>query len=369
MNRDRLTKEEFIIKSNLKHNYKYGYEKVEYINNKSKVIITCPVHGDFLQMPKSHYLNGSGCQICYGNNRKTSSDFIENSNIIHNDKYNYNKVVYINNTTKVTITCPEHGDFEQVPKSHLRGFGCKKCSGLEKLTTEEFIRRSNIKHDYKYEYDKSIYTNNQTELLIKCKNHGYFMQLPCNHLSGSGCKSCKIQTMFSTTEDFIRRANIIHNNFYSYELVDYKRRDQLVEIVCKYHGSFLQTPHGHLNGRGCRKCKYSKGEKMIQDILTENEINFKTQIKLEDLKHVGDLRVDFGVFEGERLKYLIEYNGKQHYEFVKYFHLSEQSFIDSKKRDQIKIEYCEKNKIKLYIVKYDEDIEKKIQEILKYEKI
>ena len=369
MNTKRLSKEEFIEKSNLKHNFKYSYDKVKYINNKSKVIITCPIHGDFTQSPKSHYLNGNGCQLCYGNNRNTLSNFIDKSKLVHKNKYTYSKVNYINNITKVTITCLEHGDFEQIPKSHLRGFGCRKCSGLEKLTTGEFIKKSNVKHNFKYKYDKSVYINNQTRIIINCEKHGYFDQLPSNHLNGSGCKKCKIDSMFNTKEYFINKSNIIHNFFYSYDLVNYERNDIPVEIICKEHGSFIQTPHGHLNGRGCSRCRNSKGEKLIEYLLCESNLNYKTQIRMEELKHVGDLRFDFGVYIGENLQYLIEYNGQQHYKFIKYFHVSEQSFIDSNRRDQIKTEYCDKNKIKLYIIRYDDNVEEKIKEILEYEKI
>lgn len=216
MNRQKLTKEEFVEKSNQIHNFKYGYEKVNYINNKIKVI-TCPEHGDFEQVPKSHYLNGNGCQLCYGNNRRTLESFIKIANEKHQNKYSYLNVNYINNLTKVKITCPEHGDFEQVPKSHLKGLGCKKCSGLESLTTDEFISRSNIKHNFRYTYDRSVYINNQTPIEIKCNKHGYFKQLPPNHYSnGYGCKKCKIESMFNTRENFIKKSKIIHKDSYSY---------------------------------------------------------------------------------------------------------------------------------------------------------
>ncbi len=54
-------------------------------------------------------------------------EFIEKANIVHNNKFDYSKVEYVNNHTKVCIICPEHGEFWQTPKLHLRGDGCKKC--------------------------------------------------------------------------------------------------------------------------------------------------------------------------------------------------------------------------------------------------
>lgn len=298
----------------------------------------------------------------------TVEEFITRSKIKHNNKYTYSKVNYINSLTRVVITCPEHGDYGQIPKSHMNGFGCKKCSGLDCLTTNEFIRISNIKHKNKYKYDKSIYVNNKTQIEVKCDEHGYFKQLPANHyLKGYGCKSCKIKAMFKTKDDFIKRANIIHKNLYSYELVKYDRNDVEVEIICKDHGVFMQTPHSHLNGRGCSKCKKSKGEKTIESILNKYKIDYRTQIKFKDLKYINNLRFDFGIYKGDELKCLIEHNGKQHYEFVEYFHISEKSFLDYKERDRIKIKYCDNNNIKLYIINFNDNIEEKIFEIIKNE--
>lgn len=60
--------------------------------------------------------------------QKNISDFIKDATNVHGSKYDYSKVNYINNHTKVIITCRKHGDFEQTPNSHLNGRGCQKCS-------------------------------------------------------------------------------------------------------------------------------------------------------------------------------------------------------------------------------------------------
>lgn len=52
----------------------------------------------------------------------TTKEFIEKAKQIHDDKYYYTKIMYVNSRTKVVITCPEHGDFEQLPSSHLQGY-------------------------------------------------------------------------------------------------------------------------------------------------------------------------------------------------------------------------------------------------------
>ena len=58
----------------------------------------------------------------------TTEEFIKKAREVHGDKYDYSKVEYVNSKEKVTIICPEHGEFMQVPSMHLRGHGCAKCS-------------------------------------------------------------------------------------------------------------------------------------------------------------------------------------------------------------------------------------------------
>jgi hypothetical protein len=128
----KLTTEEFIIKAKCVHGDKYDYSKVEYINNHTKMIIICPEHGEFLQTSE-HHLNSFGCKECTYNKKKlTTDEFIQKAKLIHSDKYDYSKVNYINNHTKVIIICPVHSDFEQQPTNHLLGKGCSKCVGKNK---------------------------------------------------------------------------------------------------------------------------------------------------------------------------------------------------------------------------------------------
>lgn len=58
--------------------------------------------------------------------RKTTKEFIEEAKMVHGNKYDYSKVVYVNNNTKVEIICPEHGSFFQRPNDHLKKNGCPK---------------------------------------------------------------------------------------------------------------------------------------------------------------------------------------------------------------------------------------------------
>lgn len=128
---NKTTQEEFISKAREVHGDKYDYSKVEYKGNKNKVCIICPEHGEFWQLPSSH-LKGAGCPNCSGNKKYTTKEFIEKARKIHGDKYDYSKVEYVNSETKVCIICPEHGEFWQKPARHLMGQGCPNCWHIKK---------------------------------------------------------------------------------------------------------------------------------------------------------------------------------------------------------------------------------------------
>jgi hypothetical protein len=104
----KLTTEEFIEKAKAVHGDRYGYDKVEYVHSKSKVTIICPKHGDFKQTSNNH-LTGKGCRTCSGLEPLTTATFIEKSKAVHGDTYGYDKVEYVNSHTKVLITCLEPG--------------------------------------------------------------------------------------------------------------------------------------------------------------------------------------------------------------------------------------------------------------------
>lgn len=123
--------------------------------------------------------------------RKSREDFINQSNEIHNNKYNYDLVVYVRNEDYVIIECKEHGYFLQSPKTHIKGRGCKKCGGEKRrLTTETFIEKANTVHSNKYDYSESVYVLKKIKVKIICPIHGVFTQSPSDHLNGSGCQEC-----------------------------------------------------------------------------------------------------------------------------------------------------------------------------------
>lgn len=191
--------------------------------------------------------------------RTTLAGFIEKAKLVHEDKYDYSKVNYVNNSTKVTIICPTHGEFDQRPDDHtLRKAGCKTCGAESRrlkrvLNTKEFITRAINVHGEGYNYDKTKYIDDRTKVLIICPEHGEFSQKPGDHVrSAQGCPKCAGKDV--TTEEFTEKAISVHGEKYTYEKVNYINNHVKVVITCPEHGDFQQTPNNHLSGSGCYLC-------------------------------------------------------------------------------------------------------------------
>lgn len=193
------TLEEFIKKSNIAHNFKYNYDKSIYINKQTKVIVTCPEHGDFEVTPGAHYILKSGCPECAKISRsKTKSKglekFLKECKNIYGDYYDLSKVNYVNNYTNIEIICPIHGSFFKHPRSFIeRREGCNECNIIARQLKykKQFIEASKKVHNNKYTYDNNNYVNFYTPCIITCPIHGDFKQRPINHLSNeSGCPEC-----------------------------------------------------------------------------------------------------------------------------------------------------------------------------------
>ena len=228
----------FINKANIVHMNKYDYSLVNYIYSYEKVKIICPIHGIFEQTPNNHLRSGClKCSIEDKKNKFKSIFFIEKANEIHKHKYDYSLVNYINNKTKVKIICPIHGEFEQTPNNHLRSGGCNKCFGVHKLNTSEFIEKANQIHKNKYNYSLVDYVNSKTKVTITCPIHGDFEQIPNSHLNGDGCLRCS-NNYSPNTNEWIDKAKLTHNNKYDYSLVDYGNSKNKVKITCPIHGDF-----------------------------------------------------------------------------------------------------------------------------------
>jgi len=245
------------------HGGKYDYSKVVYKGDNLDVTIICPEHGAFRQKAGGHK-GGSGCSKCARRYQPTTDEWVEKAKEVHGDKYDYSNVVYKRNESKVTIICPEHGEFKQTPAGHTVGKGCRKCginrTGVAKiLTIDEWVEKAKEVHGDKYDYNNVVYKRGHSKVIIICPEHGEFEQTPTAHAAGRGCRNCGIEAATKattkTTEQFIEKAKEVHGDKYDYSKVVYKNTDDKVTIICPEHGEFEQTPNGHTNKKGgCRKC-------------------------------------------------------------------------------------------------------------------
>lgn len=217
----RVTTEEFISRSNLVHSNRYDYKDVVINNVEEKIKIICPIHGSFFQRPASH-LKGFGCNKCGREStgrqlKMTQKEFVDLGTKLHGGKYDYSFVTYLNALTKVTISCPRHGPFEQIPSAHIRGTGCPHCgteraASLKLKTTQQFIDEARLAHGDKYDYSQSRYEGSHQKVEISCVIHGKFYQNAMNHITGTGCPGCA-QSGFDQTKPGILYYLAVTDNF------------------------------------------------------------------------------------------------------------------------------------------------------------
>ena len=266
----RLNKELFIEKARAIHGNKYDYSKVEYINNKKPVCIICPEHGEFWQTPHGH-LKGYGCNLCGNGIRFTTEEYIHKAHTVHGDKYDYSKCVYIGALKKVCIICPKHGEFWQEASSHIRGCGCPMCDKTMKHTLDSFITSSRKVHGNKYDYSKVEYINNKTKVCIICPEHGEFWQSPKHHLAGNGCPVCKDSKLEQTLReefikneiDFIEKCTSSTLPWLGKQHLDFYIPDYSIAIECQgiqhfKENNFFRTTLEHIQELDMKKLNLCK---------------------------------------------------------------------------------------------------------------
>jgi len=220
--------EKFIHQANNVHSNKYNYSQIDYKNARTKVELVCSEHGSFFVTPDNHIRLKTGCPTCKGGVKLTTQSFIDKANIIHQNKYTYTDCNYVNNRTPVIITCPIHGIFIQKPADHINGCGCPDCGLLNikksKLdNNESFINKAVLKHGSKYDYSDVVYINTNTKIKIICKDHGPFEQRPNDHVKGIGCPNCKLSKGEEKIKNFLDNNSIIYTQQKRFPECRYKK--------------------------------------------------------------------------------------------------------------------------------------------------
>ncbi len=275
--RGRFGKEEFIAICEEIHKKKYDYSKVEFENLKGLITLDCKEHGEFQVLAFKHK-KGAGCQKCRGpiNRIKDKAKVIADFNLVHDNKYNYEKMIYKGSKIPIIVKCSSHGEFYVVPNSHLAGAGCPRCTNRG-LTREQVITRFRQVHGLKYDYSKVIYVKSIIPVTIICRNHGQFEQMPDNHWSGTGCPICARENSSETLKklslkSIIPMPKVIesfkekHGNLYDYSLINdtnYKTLESIVPIRCNLHGVFYKQAQAHKKGRGCPECAKRRKDQSV----------------------------------------------------------------------------------------------------------
>ena len=376
----RKTNEDFITESKMIHGDKYIYDKVKYINAHTKVEIFCITCDKYFWQIARDHSKGKGCVICgikkrTIGSRLTQEEFLKRAKELHGEKYDYSEFVYETAIIKGTIKCNTCNNvFKQDAHHHIgiKKAGCPKC-GIKKVTDitrktlEKFIEESKEIHGDKYNYDKVVYVNHATCVEIYCnKCNVLFQQIPAVHLSGCGCKICSDETnglkSRLTQEEFLKRVNKIHGDKYNYDKTVYIVSNIKISVLCLGCKTYFEIlASHHLNGNGCSRCKFSKGEIAIDKYLKKLELDYEPQKSFPGCRHINLLKFDFYV---SKYNLCIEYDGELHYHAYKHFG-GEEKLKVRQLRDKIKNDYCEKNKINLLRIKYDENIVDKLNSYFK----
>lgn len=191
----------------------------------------------------------------------TTTEFINKSSIIHNNKYTYGSTIFTKTSEKTIITCPTHGDFYQVANSHLRGHGCKKCSDSTnhnmELHKQTFLSKVTDKFP-ELDLSSIVWISTTTPIEVQCPIHGPFTIGP-NALLHKNCKGCpqcvKKQKAIENAIAFKTKAQQVHGDIYDYSLITHiVNMNNTIPIICKLHGVFNQTASNHLKGSKCHTC-------------------------------------------------------------------------------------------------------------------
>lgn len=282
----KITTKDFIKKSNIIHGYKYNYSLCNYKAHNVKVKLICPNHGKFEVTPNNHISNKRGCQKCgYESTSKKNSinksEFVKKANTIHNNKYDYSLFKYKKSIDKSIIICPYHGKFEQDAHNHLAGKGCNMCAGNKKLTTETFIKKSKSSHGDIYDYSKSNYINATKKVIITCKKHGDFEQLPRKHMyEKNGCPICSESKGEKEIRIFLKNNNIQYE--YQKKFSDCKYKTTLpfdfyipkYNMCIEYNGEQHYKPINHWGGENKLK-EIKERDKIKAEYCKKNNIQLK----------------------------------------------------------------------------------------------
>ena len=349
--------EEFLNKVKSCNHNNIDYSLFRYGGNNKKGVCRCGVCGYVWETVPMSLFKNHGCPECAKmkkslNLTNTTDGVIKKFRETHGDRYDYSKVIYINDKTKVEIVCKEHGSFWQTPSSHIQGRGCPKCSGGINLTQEEFEERMSKKYK-DIDFSEFKYVNAFTPGKCKCKICSNVWETTYSSLIHAivGCPECATNSRklkrTDTLELFIKKYKEKYpENNYDFSKSEYVNSLTKFNVVCKKHGEFSVRPNQLMSGCGCPRCNDSKLEKLIREKLTQLGIYFiqggyYDWIVNPDTKH--KMTLDFYI---PNKKIAIECQGVQHFAPIDIFG-GEMTLKENIFKDTFKKEACVNNGVEL----------------------
>jgi len=289
----------------------------------------------------------------------TLSEIRKRTYKIHSNKYIIPDQIYVDSFTKIKIICKIHGDFYMESRHLLNGHGCKKCSGCEKLTIDKIREKCYEIHGYNIIICDQEYINAKTKIKIICKYHpsdNILIYIDNLLNKKRGCPICSKRQKLNIGK-IRKRCDIIHiNKGYIIPEQNYINNCIKIDVICPIHSVWKTRPSNLLKGHGCPKCKTSKGEIKIENILKEKNINYISQKKFNDCINKKKLPFDFYLPD---YNICIEFDGEQHFKPFR-FEKNNERLNKTIRNDNLKNQYCDKNNIKLIRIKYNEDINEKM---------
>lgn len=372
----RLTAEDFVEKAKARHGkVRYDYSRVEYRRSHDKVAIGCNECGVVFEQMARNHIQGRGCLRCGGTLKLTTTEFIKRAEACHGKgRYGYGQVDYRSSKSSVTIICNKCDDvFKQTANSHIRGYGCPKCSIRERSRDPNDLisEFKEIHGENRYGYEKVVerFQSVDHTVPIWCRVcREFFLQTPTNHLKGHGCPKCGDQAAANARrrdpDEVIAAFKKVHGSKYGYKKTAkyYKDTQTKAPIWCRRCKTyFYQRPCNHLQGSGCPTCFSSKGEYKVNQWLKQHAVVFIREWMGHDC-HITYMPLRFDFYLPQECPILIEFDGVHHFEPVIYFNggdkkRAEANFKSIRKHDKFKNRWAKKNGFVMIRIRYDEDIE------------
>tara|TARA_B100001057_G_scaffold463613_1_gene517771 strand:+ start:14173 stop:15285 length:1113 start_codon:yes stop_codon:yes gene_type:complete len=356
--------------------------------------------------------------------KRREKEFYDKMKEMYNDSLDFSESKYLGSKKPIKVRCMEHGEYITKPCYLVRGSkGCLACSG--KFTKDDFIKLAKEQHGDRYLYDKVVFSNTDTPIIVTCREHGDFKVKPYNHYKlGTNCPTCATSEAIMDKGKFLEKAKLVHGNKYCYQNLDFRGYTETVKIGCFKHGTFHQKARVHLNGSGCPACYRESTKKTLEDFIAEAQqvhghiynydrveyVNNKTPItvvckghgpfKTNPNRHVSQkqgcprCRESLGErqiahilevngiefkreykFDGSLFRYdfflpkfevLIEFHGIQHYEPVERFGGYE-ALEETKMRDWDKVKLANSKQIPLVVLNYLDLDRRRLRKMLSLE--